>query len=666
VRLSTARSTVGRALRAALLASSALIPGLAQADDFQGLGFLPGTDTDATTGLSANGRVVIGAGFLFGSGFQKSFVWTNGAMTEITGVGSGLTQATGVSADGSIVVGSTFGGGATGFIWTPSGGAVIFGPPPGFTVAEPEGVNADGTVIVGTASGGLPDRAFRWTQTGGTVVLGVLPGDTNSFGFGVSGDGLVVVGQSANALVARAFRWTQTTGMVDLGALPGASYTIATATNYDGSVVVGYSVNPSAHAVQWKSAGIMALPELLGATSSEAYAINYDGSVIVGSNSFASGPSQATVWTTKGGVQGIGNLLVARGVNLTGWSLFEAKGVSADGTIVAGTGTDPSGQQESWIARIANNPGLITVGTVAQSFSGQAAVGQSGNAAITASLGTMSEYATQMHNTQGDRNSPYSPFGYGGYDSDPSASGILGMTVDLTRETVFGAALSANYIKTDMVYDGSAKMTGGSATVFLAHVPDAGLQWLAGVNGTTLKGDIMRGYLNGSALTSSSGSTIANGWGAIARLGWSFDNIVPRTQVTPFASYTYSTIHFDGYTETTGVFPAQFNGFNDNAQTSRLGSDVRYTLAPDEWVWGTLAWAHRLDGGKGSEITGNLIGLFSITAQGASVAQDWVEMTGGVRMPTWKNGALTASLTASVPTNYPTTYAARVGVAQTF
>jgi hypothetical protein len=87
---------------------------------------------------------------------------------------------------------------------------------------------------------------------------------------------------------------------------------------------------------------------------------------------------------------------------------------------------------------------------------------------------------------------------------------------------------------------------------------------------------------------------------------------------------------------------------------------------PGEWVWGTLAWAHRLDGGKGSEITGNLIGLFSITAQGASVAQDWADVTGGVRVPVWKNGALTASLTASVPENYSTTHTARVGVTQVF
>jgi uncharacterized protein with beta-barrel porin domain len=123
-----------------------------------------------------------------------------------------------------------------------------------------------------------------------------------------------------------------------------------------------------------------------------------------------------------------------------------------------------------------------------------------------------------------------------------------------------------------MVYDGSATMAGGSAGVFLARVPNAGLQWLAGVTGLTLKGDIDRGYLNGSGLTSSSGSTTANGYGLTGRIGWTFERVLAKTEVTPFVSYTYSTVHFNGYTEATGPLPARFNGFTDTAQTSRLGA----------------------------------------------------------------------------------------------
>jgi hypothetical protein len=66
------------------------------------------------------------------------------------------------------------------------------------------------------------------------------------------------------------------------------------------------------------------------------------------------------------------------------------------------------------------------------------------------------------------------------------------------------------------------------------------------------------------------------------------------------------------------------------------------------------------------ELTGTLIGLFEMTAPGVSVAQDWAELTAGIRLPAWSNGTVTASLTASVPSNYPITYAPRLGFTQAF
>ncbi len=87
--------------------------------------------------------------------------------------------------------------------------------------------------------------------------------------------------------------------------------------------------------------------------------------------------------------------------------------------------------------------GLITVGGVAQSFAAQSALGQTGNAAIGASLGTLNEYATQAHASQGDRNTPYSVFAYAGYDSDPAGSGTLGITRDLPHDIVVATAQTA-------------------------------------------------------------------------------------------------------------------------------------------------------------------------------------------------------------------------------
>ena len=46
-----------------------------------------------------------------------------------------------------------------------------------------------------------------------------------------------------------------------------------------------------------------------------------------------------------------GDLTLA-GVNLTGYLLEFASGVSADGKVVVGSGRNPSGFYEAWIARL--------------------------------------------------------------------------------------------------------------------------------------------------------------------------------------------------------------------------------------------------------------------------------------------------------------------------
>src|SRR5712691_9226942 len=49
-------------------------------------------------------------------------------------------------------------------------------------------------------------------------------------------------------------------------------------------------------------------------------------------------------------------LLTASGVDLTGWRLNSATGVSADGTVIVGYGTDPTGNIQAWIARLTPLP----------------------------------------------------------------------------------------------------------------------------------------------------------------------------------------------------------------------------------------------------------------------------------------------------------------------
>jgi len=107
-------------------------------------------------------------------------------------------------------------------------------------------------------------------------------------------------------------------------------------------------------AVLWHAAGGMQpLGDLPGGSfSSEARAVSADGSVVVGRGATASG-DRAFVWDATNGMQSLQAFLADAGVDLTGWQLVDATGISADGTTVAGIALNPSQLREAFVAVIA-------------------------------------------------------------------------------------------------------------------------------------------------------------------------------------------------------------------------------------------------------------------------------------------------------------------------
>ncbi|MCP4618306.1 MAG: autotransporter domain-containing protein [Bradyrhizobium sp.] len=688
-------------LRAALFATAALatlaVPAAAPAQDGIEVFTGPGGAYDSFWGMSRNGRFLFGVTD-GGAGNFRSWIYSNGTYTLVP-VFADPTLQTSISAindAGTVWVGyGQFRGPTyvTGHAIRFANGAftdlhtgAAFGPGgtlENYSESFATAMSADTNVVAGFAMSDLGVRqAFRWTQATGTRGLGFLPGYSWSNANAISADGTTIVGYVANptgAFDSQPMYWTAATGIVGLGFLPGDTHVYggsgANAVSANGSVIVGNAVADSAgnhHAFRWTQAtGMQDLGTLPGGVFSYATAVSADGTIVAGgSNTLSAGPMFAFRWTQATGMQKLSDLLAAKGIQLGGGVVLGAAlAMSADGKITVGNLT---GQNNAWlgyyIARcqsaICN--GLTTYDQMASSYAGQSAVGQTANAAIGGTLGTMQEYATQAMQSQGSRSTPYSVFGYGAYDSDPVASGTLGFTADLPFGLVSGVTASANYVKTDMVYSGSARMWGGAAGAFIARVPNTGLQWLAGGSLITLTGDITRGSFNGATPMTSAGSTSGNGYGATARIGWGFAAL-PQVTVTPFASYTFAQTRFHGYSETSGVFASTFDGFISTSQASRVGSDLRYTFAPNSWVWSTLSWGHRLDGGKGPGITGTLIDAqFSYTAPGLSSAKDWAEIGGGVRVAAWTNGAVTGSVTASITPNQTTTYVSRLGVSQAF
>jgi len=329
------------------------------------------------------------------------------------------TRAYGISGDGTVVVGEGAGpGGYEPFMWTQETGVVGLGWLPGGDFGLARSVSADDSVIVGfgKTTGGY--EVFRWTVEDGIVGLGDLShGYPNSRTGAVSGDGRVVVGYGngmLGTLRGTAFRWTASTGMVALGELPGGyNFSVARAVSYDGSVIAGASCSDAGREAVVFEDGPQVIGNLGGSTPcDEVYSMSADGSVMVGQAASPAGP-QAYRWTAEDGMVGLGDLpggtfdssandvsadgavivggawddsgpcpmiwdevhgmrnlqevLVNDfGLNLTGWDLGAARGVSADGRTIVGWGDNPAGHCEAWIATIPEpaSAALLLLGAV--------------------------------------------------------------------------------------------------------------------------------------------------------------------------------------------------------------------------------------------------------------------------------------------------------------
>lgn len=234
--------------------------------------------------------------------------------------------------------------------------------------------------------------------------------------WGMSGDGSTLAGLywrpaeggPGGTGAAHAFYWNEDEGLVGLGS--GGNQSRATAVNYDGSVIVGFDENP-VFGNRWPAVWVNGVKTLLidsGEKALEATAVNNEGTIVggmatregselaeaalwywngagwdlevigalfgthpiygsaqvndmtpgaemvVGINSLGGGLSDGFIWTPDGGMQEIGDYLLANGINIDpNLDLLSVTSVSNDGSILAGTAretVEPWGYK-SWIVR---------------------------------------------------------------------------------------------------------------------------------------------------------------------------------------------------------------------------------------------------------------------------------------------------------------------------
>jgi hypothetical protein len=119
-------------------------------------------------------------------------------------------------------------------------------------------------------------------------------------------------------------------------------------------VIVGSSNSPfgGTEAVRWVDGAIQGLGDLPGgAFSSRAFATRADGAVVVGDSITSLTGFSAFIWDEVHGMRDLQDFLVNQfELDLTGWTLTSAMDISDDGLVIVGTGVNPSGASEGWIA----------------------------------------------------------------------------------------------------------------------------------------------------------------------------------------------------------------------------------------------------------------------------------------------------------------------------
>jgi probable HAF family extracellular repeat protein len=343
-----------------LLSFLIVLPG--GAAEFLRLGKL-GSASTWVEGISPDGTTVVGAAS------AEAVSWTaDGGLVSLSGP-SILSYAYGASSNGTVIAGYFYD--ATeqdyrSFRWTSSGFETL--PiADAFVYSAAWDISADGRVIVGEKDTDGGREAFRSVDGGALIGLGDFEGGSlNSAAWGVSADGSVVVGTGRSSSGFEAFRWTLNGGMAGLGSLPGGrSYSYASAVSDDGAVVVGNSGSTEGgQAFRWTAGGgMVGLGDLPGGDFfSWANDVSADGSVVVG-RSKTGFDDEAFIWDAAHGIRRVQDALEAAGLDLTGWTLEDATGVSADGRTVVGNGTNPEGSSEAWVAvfdAAPQNNGLIT------------------------------------------------------------------------------------------------------------------------------------------------------------------------------------------------------------------------------------------------------------------------------------------------------------------
>jgi hypothetical protein len=338
-------------------------------------------------------------------------------------------------------------------------------------------------------------------------------------------------------------------------------------------------------------------------------------------------------------MQSVSLWLSDAGVNVpVGWVLTDAKGTNADGTVVAGTGTNASNQTEAWIARVGPvGSGLVTVSDIQRSTMTAA---RASNMALTGAMTVLNgAHSRPLDHRVDEGKRAFWISGDWGQDDHGQRSGNFGfaevgggLNAGMTQ---FNVSLGQSWATQG--FDNSSQVkSNGNYLMGEALVPLGGTHKHAGLWGTLSayvhrgNADMLRGYMNSGAVDVSSAQPKTQTWGWRARLDWENAAHLGHASVTPYIDLSRSQARIDGYTETGGGFPARFNERQENATELRLGTNItRPLLSGNARLLATSEVVHRFEA-TGTRTQGEIIGLFGFDLPGQGLKRDWVRLGIGV------------------------------------